>query len=195
MSIEPLGTNINGNWIKNNYFHLRKWIWKWCSHNGYHFAHASFSLVTYRVYPIKYPHGSVVFVLSYFITLYWFMIDLPIVFRVTSLTLGNHMKMQPQKCHPLCLSFNVSTLLLPRQKHFNSSPPGQNDQYFADDMLRCIFVNENIKISLEVCSWGSNWQWPSIGFGNALAPNRRQAISWVNADPIHWCIYVALGGD
>ena len=26
-------------------------------------------------------------------------------------------------------------------------------------------------------------------------PNRRQAIIWTNADPIHWRIYAALGGD
>ena len=26
-------------------------------------------------------------------------------------------------------------------------------------------------------------------------PNRRQAIIWTNADPIHWHIYAALGGD
>ena len=30
---------------------------------------------------------------------------------------------------------------------------------------------------------------------NGLAPSRRQAIIWANADPIHWCIYAALGGD
>ena len=29
----------------------------------------------------------------------------------------------------------------------------------------------------------------------ALAPNRRQAIIWTNADPIHWRIYAVLGGD
>ena len=23
----------------------------------------------------------------------------------------------------------------------------------------------------------------------------RQAIIWTNADPVHWCLYVALGGD
>ena len=23
----------------------------------------------------------------------------------------------------------------------------------------------------------------------------RQTIIWTNAEPIHWCIYVALGGD
>ena len=40
-----------------------------------------------------------------------------------------------------------------------------------------------------------NWQNPSIGLDNGLAPNRRQAIIWTNADPIHWRIYAALGGD
>ena len=30
---------------------------------------------------------------------------------------------------------------------------------------------------------------------NGLAPNKLQAIIWTNVDPIHWRIYVALGGD
>ena len=30
---------------------------------------------------------------------------------------------------------------------------------------------------------------------NGLAPNRWQAIIWTNANPIHWRIYEALGGD
>ena len=30
---------------------------------------------------------------------------------------------------------------------------------------------------------------------NGLASNRRQAILWTNADPIHWRIYVALWRD
>ena len=32
-------------------------------------------------------------------------------------------------------------------------------------------------------------------FKNGLALNRRQAITWTNADPIHWRIYAVLGGD
>ena len=36
---------------------------------------------------------------------------------------------------------------------------------------------------------------PSIVSDNGLVPNRRQAIIWTNADPVHWRIYVALGGD
>ena len=31
--------------------------------------------------------------------------------------------------------------------------------------------------------------------GNGLAPNRRQATTWTNDDPVHWRIYAALGGD
>ena len=30
---------------------------------------------------------------------------------------------------------------------------------------------------------------------NGLALNKRQAIIWTNADPIHWRIYAALWGD
>ena len=47
----------------------------------------------------------------------------------------------------------------------------------------------------EVCSWWSNWQYPSIGLDNGVALNRRQTIIWTNADPIHWRIYETLGGD
>ena len=40
----------------------------------------------------------------------------------------------------------------------NSSPPGQNDRYLADDVFRCILGNENIcaliKISLKLAYKG-----------------------------------------
>ena len=41
-----------------------------------------------------------------------------------------------------------------------------------------------VKKFTEICSWGSNWQQPNIGLNNGLAPNRRQAIIWTNADPL-----------
>ena len=47
----------------------------------------------------------------------------------------------------------------------------------------------------EVRSYGSNWQYLSIGLDNGLAPNRWQAITWTNAEPIHCRIYAALGRD
>ena len=30
---------------------------------------------------------------------------------------------------------------------------------------------------------------------NSLAPNRRQGIIWINADPVHWRIFMALGDN
>ena len=36
---------------------------------------------------------------------------------------------------------------------------------------------------------------PQHWFRYGLASNRRHAIIWTNADPIHWRIYAALGGD
>ena len=42
---------------------------------------------------------------------------------------------------------------------------------------------------------GVQSQWASIGLGNGLAPNRQQAITWTNDDPVHWRTYAALGGD
>ena len=41
----------------------------------------------------------------------------------------------------------------------------------------------------------SNWQLPSIGLDNGLAPNRRQAIIWIDANPIRWRIYAVAGGN
>ena len=84
----------------------------------------------------------------------------------------------------------------------NSSSLGQNGHHFAD-IFKCIFLNDSIRIAIKISqkfvSVGSDWQEVSIGSGNGLAPNRQQAITWTNADPVHWCIYiyiyVGLGGD
>ena len=77
----------------------------------------------------------------------------------------------------------------------NSSPLGQSGRYFADDILKRIFLEWkylNFKWNfIEICSLGSNWRYVSIG----LAPSRRQAIIWTNADPVHRRIYAALRGD
>ena len=54
-------------------------------------------------------------------------------------------------------------------------------------------------ISSDVFSWIKSfvfrWQQPSIGLVNGLMPNRRQAVIWTNADPVHWRLYAALEGD
>ena len=75
--------------------------------------------------------------------------------------------------------------------------PGQNGRLFADDIFRCIFANESLvfwlKISLKFVPKVPIQ--PDTGSDNGLVPNRRQAIIWTNADPIHWRIYAAQGGD
>ena len=60
----------------------------------------------------------------------------------------------------------------------------------ADDILKCIFLYENDRIQIQIslkCVTNSP-------VGNKPAV-RCQAIIWTNDDPVHWCIYVALGGD
>ena len=78
-------------------------------------------------------------------------------------------------------------------------PPGQNGRQFGTQHVQKHF-REWKKLYLDStfikdCSLGSNWQLVSIGSGNGLAPNRRQAITWTNEDSVHRRIYAALGGD
>ena len=58
----------------------------------------------------------------------------------------------------------------------------------TDDIFRCIFFNENIWISITI----SLKFVPKVliankftGSGNGLVPNRQEAITWTNADPVH----------
>ena len=68
----------------------------------------------------------------------------------------------------------------------------------ADNIFKHIFLKESDKIIFEL-HWnlfpGVQLTINQIGSGNDLAPNRWQAIIWTNDGPVHWCIYVALGGD
>ena len=32
----------------------------------------------------------------------------------------------------------------------------------------------------------------NVGVDNSLVPNRRQAIIWTDADPVHWRVYLTL---
>ena len=60
----------------------------------------------------------------------------------------------------------------------------------ADDILKCIFLYENDRIQIQI-SLNCVTESP---VGNKPAV-RWQAIIWTNDDPVHWCIYAALGGD
>ena len=51
----------------------------------------------------------------------------------------------------------------------------------------------SVKISLNFVPKGSIYN--NTALVRIMALNMQQAIIWTNADLIHWCIYVTLGGD
>ena len=55
-------------------------------------------------------------------------------------------------------------------------------------------ILSNAFLRMKSVAYCSKFHW-SIGLDNGLASNRRQAIIWTYANPIHWRIYAALGGD
>ena len=67
------------------------------------------------------------------------------------------------------------------------------------NIFKCLFLNEtfciSIRISLNFVSKVKIDNKRANGSGNSLAPNRRQTITWTNADPVHRRIYAALRGD
>ena len=72
---------------------------------------------------------------------------------------------------------------------FNTLRPRQNGRHFPDDIFKCIFMNENvwisIKIPLKIVPKGQINNFPTlfqiIFFSdNGLTPTRRQAIIWNN---------------
>ena len=89
-------------------------------------------------------------------------------------------------------------------------------EIFAENILKLIFFNVDnwifiwfkyhLKLLLDE-QWTNSWKWifvfcfefvpvdpmdkNSVGFGNYLAPNRRQAIIWNSYDPVHWHIYAS----
>ena len=58
---------------------------------------------------------------------------------------------------------------------FNPSPLEQNCHHFTDNIFKCIFMNENVCILIEI-----SLKCVPIGSDNGLPPNRQQAIIWTN---------------
>ena len=81
--------------------------------------------------------------------------------------------------------------------NLNTLRPRQNDRHFADSIFKCIFLNENFrisnKISLKFVPKGPIKQYSSTGSDNGLAPNRRQAIIWINDRQCWRRLYASLG--
>ena len=85
------------------------------------------------------------------------------------------------------------------QPNFNSSLPGQYGRHFADDIFRYIFVDEKfcilINISLKFVPKGPMKNIPALVQIIAWRRIGDKPLSKPNADPLHWRIYAALGGD
>ena len=82
---------------------------------------------------------------------------------------------------------------------FSSSPPGQNGHHFADNIFKHIFLNENVKISMQISlkfvPKGPIDNKPALVQVMAWRQTGNKATTWTNADGVHWRIYAALGWD
>ena len=123
----------------------------------------------------------------------------PILTWSSNVFYGIHLRANSWEILPKFLCYLYSEIVLlkmtftsPRAQWVNSSPPGENGCQFAEDIFKCIFMNEKICILIEI-SIKFVHKGPSIGLDNGLVLNRCQSIIWTNADPIHWRIYAALG--
>ena len=65
----------------------------------------------------------------------------------------------------------------------------------ADNIFKHIFLNENVRIFIPISLKFVPYGPIDICSGNGLAPNRQQAITWSNDDPVYRRIYAALAGD
>ena len=103
-----------------------------------------------------------------------------------------------------CIQQALNTSLSPRTPHPppphpHPHPTHPHPPFWQTKFSSCIFLNENdripIQISFNYAPWSPIDNKPAFGSGNGLAPNRRQAITWTNDDPVQWRIYAALEGD
>ena len=61
---------------------------------------------------------------------------------------------------------------------------------WGQDKIAAILADDNFAYNFnEVCSWGSNQQYSSIGSDYGLVPTRRQAIIWTNDG---WIFYAYM---
>ena len=69
---------------------------------------------------------------------------------------------------------------------FNTLRLRQDGRHFPNDIFKCIFLNENVWISIKISLI-------IIVSDNGLAPTRRQAVIWTNDGLVYWRIYASLG--
>ena len=81
-------------------------------------------------------------------------------------------------------SFSLSILSYLWGSFINTLRPRHDGRHFPNDIFKCIFLNKNVYISIEISLTfvprGSSQQHFIIGSDNGLAPGRHQAIIWTN---------------
>ena len=104
----------------------------------------------------------------------------------------------PNGTHIIYYSYYSHQIIWYMYKYIDTLRPRQNGRHFADDIFKCIFLNENFwlsnDISLNLCLFRvcliNN---VIIGSDNGLAPTRRQAIIRTNNGLVYWRIYPSFG--
>ena len=75
--------------------------------------------------------------------------------------------------------------------------PKQNGRNFPDDIFKCIFLNENVWISIEISLKNVTYGPVNINITALVQimayPTRRQAIIWIDDSLFYWRIYAPLG--
>ena len=66
------------------------------------------------------------------------------------------------------------------------------DKHIEADILRCIFLKENLWISLKLVPKGSIHNIPALGQIVAWRRKSNNTI-WTNDDLVYWCIYASIG--
>ena len=92
---------------------------------------------------------------------------------------------------------NVEMTVFTCFPNLNTSRPRQHGRHFADNIFKCIFLDEWNLLNFwqnvtKMCSLGSNWQYGNIGSYNGLVANRQQAIIWHNVGIFYWHLYASL---
>ena len=84
------------------------------------------------------------------------------------------------------------TAFLGQRTALSTLRPRQNARYFPHDICKCIFLNENVWISIKISLFVPEGPINNTGSDNGLMPVRQQAIIWINDALVHWRIYASL---
>ena len=98
----------------------------------------------------------------------------------------------------ICTTFNPSTQMKLNSCSFNSGEkinilrPIQTGRHFADDIFKCISLNDSLQILNKLCSLWPHWHYGSFGSDKGLSPVHRQTIIWSNVGMLYCRIFASF---